>query len=348
MTTATETLPAHLVFDGHNDVLLRIWKAGGEAASRFLTGEEGGHIDIPRARKGGLGGGLCAIYVPSERVEDAEGNWPTPPRAEAADITLQMAGLLMRLERAGQGALTLCRSAAEIRAAMAGGSFAAVMHIEGVEAFAADLDLLYLLHAAGLRSLGPVWSRPNIFAHGVPFRFPSSPDIGPGLTAAGKDLVRVCNELRVMVDLSHMNDAGFWDVAAISTAPLVASHSNVNALCRHSRNATDRQLDAIRDTGGLIGINFGVGFLHEKGERDVALPLEQMVRHVDYIVERIGIEHVALGSDFDGTTIPAAIGDAAGLPALVAALEAGGYRGEDLARITHGNWLRVLEATWGA
>ena len=343
----TPTLPANLVFDGHNDVLLRIWKAGGEAAARFRTGEEGGHIDIPRARKGALGGGLCAIYVPSERVEDADGNWPTPPRAEAADITTQMAGLLMRLERESEGALTLCRDTAEIRAAMARGSFAAVMHIEGVEAFAEDLDLLYLLHAAGLRSLGPVWSRPNLFAFGVPFRFPSSPDIGPGLTEAGKDLVRACNELRVMVDLSHMNDAGFWDVAALSDAPLVASHSNVNAICAHSRNATDRQLDAIRDSGGLIGINFGVGFLNPTGARDTALPLEVMLRHVDYIVERIGIDHVALGSDFDGTTIPDAIGDAAGLPALVAALEAGGYTGADLAKITHGNWLRVLAATWG-
>ena len=344
----TDTLPANLVFDGHNDVLSRIWKAGGDADARFLTGEEGGHIDIPRARKGGLGGGLCAIYVPSDRVEDAEGNLPTPPRAEAADITAQMAGLLMRLERESDGAVTLCRDVAEIRAAMARGSFAAVMHIEGVEAFGPDLDLLHLLHAVGLRSIGPVWSRPNIFAHGVPFRFPSSPDIGPGLTAAGKDLVRACNALRVMVDLSHMNDAGFWDVAAISNAPLVASHSNAHAVCAHSRNATDRQLDAIRDTGGLIGINFGVGFLNPNGERDVALPLEVMVRHVDYIVERIGIDHVALGSDFDGTTIPAAIGDAAGLPALIAALEAGGYRGDDLAKVTHGNWLRVLAATWGA
>lgn len=341
------TIPANLVFDGHNDVLLRIWKAGGEADARFLTGEEGGHIDLPRARKGGLAGGLCAIFVPSERVEDAQGNWPAPPRAEAADITVQMAGLLMRLERMGAGALSLCRSVSDIREAVAAGSFAAVMHIEGVEAFADDLDLLYLLHAAGLRSIGPVWSRPNIFAFGVPFRFPHLPDIGPGLSEAGKDLIRACNELRVMVDLSHMNDAGFWDVAAISDAPLVASHSNAHAICQHSRNATDRQLDAIRDTGGLIGINFGVGFLNPTGERDTALPLTQMVRHVDYIVDRIGIEHVALGSDFDGTTIPEAIGDAAGLPALVAALEAGGYRGDDLARITHGNWLRVLEATWG-
>lgn len=337
------------VFDGHNDALLRLWKSGGDdAARRFITGEAVGHIDLPRATRGGLAGGLCAIYVPSERVLDENGNWPTPPLPEALEVTLAMAGLLGRIERQSQGGLRICRAATDIRAAMDAGAFAAVMHIEGVEAFGPDLDLLYLLHGAGLRSLGPVWSRPNIFAFGVPFRIPHSPDIGPGLTDAGKDLIRACNELRVMVDLSHMNEAGFWDIAKLSHAPLVASHSNAHAICPHSRNLTDRQLDAIRDTGGLVGINFGVAFLDPEGKRDLDMPLSGLVRHIDYIANRIGIEHVALGSDFDGTTIPAAIRGADDLPLLVAAIRDAGYGADDLAKITHGNWLRVLETTWGA
>ena len=338
------------VFDGHNDALLRLWNNGGaQAIPAFIDGSDPrGHIDLPRARKGGLAGGLCAIYVPSERVLDADGNWPTPSRAEALEVTTAMAGILTRLERQAEGALKICRSAADIRAAMQAGAFASVFHIEGVEAIGADLDLLYLLHAAGLRSLGPVWSRPNIFAFGVPFRFPSTPEIGPGLSAHGKALIRACNELKIMVDLSHMNDAGFWDVARLSDAPLVASHSNAHGICPHSRNVTDRQLDAIRDSGGLVGINFGVAFLNPTGERDTALPLEVMLRHIDHIVGRIGIEHVALGSDFDGTTIPAALRDASDLPKLVDVLAQGGYQGDDLARIAHGNWLRVLERTWGA
>ncbi|MDT1064025.1 dipeptidase [Paracoccus sp. CPCC 101403] len=337
------------VFDGHNDVLLRLWRSGGpDAARRFIDGEEVGHIDLPRARKGNLAGGLCAIYVPSERVLDSDGNWPTPSRQEALEVTTAMAGLLVRIERESRGGLKLCRSAADIREAMNTGAFASVFHIEGVEAIGADLDLLYLLHNAGLRSIGPVWSRPNIFAFGVPFRFPSTPEIGPGLSAHGKALIRACNELKIMVDLSHMNDAGFWDIAKISDAPLVASHSNAHGICPHSRNVTDRQLDAIKDTGGLVGINFGVMFLNPTGERDLSLPLEQIVRHVDYIVDRIGIDHVALGSDFDGTTIPAAIRDAADLPKLTDVLAQGGYQGADLAKITHGNWIRVLERTWGA
>ncbi|HMR30688.1 MAG TPA: dipeptidase [Geminicoccaceae bacterium] len=337
------------VFDGHNDVLLRLWRGRGpDAASRFIEGEDKGHIDLPRARKGALAGGLCAVYVPSERVLDSDGNWPTPTREEALEVTTAMAGLLARIEHEAHGGLKICRSTADIRAAMVQGSFASVFHIEGVEAIGADLDLLYLLHAAGLRSLGPVWSRPNIFAFGVPFRFPSTPDIGPGLSAHGKALIRACNELRIMVDLSHINEAGFWDIAKLSTAPLVASHSNVHAICPHSRNLTDRQLDAIRDTGGLVGINLGVAFLNPTGERDASLPLSAFVRHVDYVVERIGVDHVAFGSDFDGTTISNEIRDVADLPKLVEALRAAGYDGEALAKIAHLNWIRVLEQTWGA
>src|SRR6185369_229144 len=134
------------------------------------------------------------------------------------------AAVALELDRAG--AWRLCRSVAEIEAAISDGVFAAVLHMEGCEALDKDLAALELFHAAGLRSLGPVWSRNNIFGHGVPFAFPSSPDTGPGLTDAGKELIRACNHLKIMVDLSHLNEKGFWDVAGISDAPLVATHSN--------------------------------------------------------------------------------------------------------------------------
>jgi membrane dipeptidase len=125
--------------------------------------------------------------------------------------------------------------------------------------------MLDLLYAAGLRSLGIVWSRPNAFGHGVPFKFPSSPDTGPGLTEAGRELVRACNERRILIDLSHLNEKGFWDVAGLSTAPLVATHSNAHSVCPHARNLTDRQLDAIRESGGMVGLNFATAFLRPDG-----------------------------------------------------------------------------------
>jgi membrane dipeptidase len=207
--------------------------------------------------------------------------------------------------------------------------------------------MLDVLRAAGLRSIGPVWSRSNIFAHGVPFRFPSGPDTGPGLTPAGRDFVRACNARRLLIDLSHLNEAGFWEVAKLSDAPLVASHSNAHAVCAHSRNLTDRQLDAIAESKGLVGVNFAVQFIRPDGRKQADSPLDMLVDHVVHLVEHLGEDGVALGSDFDGALIPAEIGDVAGLPALVEALRRRGFDGESLEKICHRNWLRVLEATWG-
>jgi membrane dipeptidase len=199
-----------------------------------------------------------------------------------------------------------------------------------------------------LRSLGPVWSRPNAFAHGVHFAIPSSPDTGPGLTEAGRNLVRACNRLGVMIDLSHLNEKGFWDVAGLSDAPLVATHSNVHALSPCTRNLTDKQLAAIRESDGMVGINFNVGFLREDGKSDKDTPLEIMLRHVDYLVEHLGIDRVGFGSDFDGAMMPQELGDAAGLPRLVDALRERGYGEAALRKLGHENWLRVLRLTWRA
>jgi membrane dipeptidase len=346
------------VFDGHNDALLRLFRRGGEAERAFLNGEAAGHIDLPKARRGGLAGGLFAIFSPSDeggaRVEelmtDPPYDIPLPDYLEltfAQRVTLHMAALLFRIERAAEGAVKVCRTAPEIEAAIADGVLAAVLHIEGADAIDPDLHLLDVLHEAGLRSLGLVWSRPTIFGHGVPFRFPSTPDIGPGLTDLGRKLVRHCNARRILIDLSHLNEAGFWDVAKLSDAPLVATHSNAHALVPHSRNLTDRQLAAIRDSGGMAGVNFATGFLRADGRRDADTPLDDVIRHFDHLIAHIGEDGVGFGSDFDGATVPRAIGDAAGLPHLVEAMRRHGYDDALLAKLCHGNWIRVLRRTWG-
>jgi len=222
-------------FDGHNDVLLRIWKSPDTGIAEFLNGTDKGHLDLPRARAGHVVGGLFALFSPSPRptsfATPTNGamnvSLPAPlPASDAWASASAEAALLFRLIAASEGQLTLCRTVAEIRAAVAAGSLAVVLHLEGADCIDPDFYTLDLLHAAGLRSLGPVWSRPTIYGEGVPMTFPGSPDIGGGLTEAGKALVRACNARRIVIDLSHMNEKGFWDVAATTSAPLVATHSN--------------------------------------------------------------------------------------------------------------------------
>jgi membrane dipeptidase len=348
------------IFDGHNDVLLRlVGKRDTSPEQLFLDGENDGHLDLPRAVKGGFGGGIFAIFVPSrdepgdveEMMKASTYDVPLPKMMSAATAlppALSMASILFRIERASQGRFKICRTAAEIRDCFAKGVIAAVLHIEGAEPIDASLQSLETLYAAGLRSLGPVWSRPNIFGHGVPFRYPSTPDTGPGLTDQGKDLIRRCNELRIAVDLSHLNEQGFWDTAKLSKAPLIASHSNVHAISPHSRNLTDRQLHAIRDSGGLVGLNFATCFLRPDGRVNAQTELDVMLRHIDHLIQHLGVDGVGFGSDFDGAVVPAEIGDVAGLPSLRDAMIRRGFTGDVLRKLCHENWIGVLERTWGA
>ncbi len=347
-----------VIFDGHNDFLLRLLRDPENRKTTWLQGNGQGHLDLPRMQAGGFAGGFFAIYISStdlppdidDLMEHPPYAVPLPAMIDAKDaqpIALSMAGHLLWMERAAKGAFQICHNLTDIRGCMEKGVIAAIMHFEGAEAFGPDLDALYGFHAMGLRSLGPVWSRPTVFGHGVPFAFPSSPDTGPGLTGAGKDLLRLCNELRILIDLSHLNEAGFNDVARLSDAPLVATHSNAHALCPSSRNLTDRQLAMIRDSGGMVGVNFATGFLAGDGRKSDAIGFDPILRHLDHLIEHLGEDHVGFGSDFDGANIPAALGDVAGYPALRDAMSAHGYDNDLMIKLCHANWLNTLERTWG-
>jgi membrane dipeptidase len=338
-----------VVFDGHNDALTR------EDHALIASGRDGGHLDLPRMRAGGVRGGIFAVFTPSagerwqpvareDGVIEMELAVPVG-QPEAAAFATTAAGRLLALERAGQ--VAIARTVADLDAALErDGPPVAVLHLEGAEAIDAGLDALELWYAAGLRSLGPVWSRPNAFGYGVPFISPSSPDLGPGLTAAGRRLVSRCAQLGILVDLSHLNLAGFWDVADLELGPLVASHAGAHALAAASRNLLDEQLDAIGRTGGLVGIVFACPFLRPDFAENADTPLELIVEHARYVAERIGVEHVALGSDFDGAVIPAGLGDVAGVPKLIDALGEAGFSGEEVEAIAWRNWRRVFGAWW--
>ncbi|HVL22665.1 MAG TPA: dipeptidase [Thermomicrobiales bacterium] len=363
------------IFDGHNDTLLEMADTG----RKFYERSDTGHIDAVRAREGGLAGGFFAVFVPSPKEDDPDiplttgllgcgidgvqlsNEWGGPSLAYAQQFAHALTAKLLRLEAGGgpgvdengdhpgtlDELLSIVHFAEDITENVENGTLSAILHFEGAEMIDDNFYALETFHAAGLRSLGLVWSRSNIYGHGVPFAYPSSPDTGPGLTDAGKALVTACNELGIMVDVSHLNEKGFWDLAEITASPIVATHSNAHALCQSSRNLTDKQLDAIRDSDGIVGVNFNVPFLRPDGGRDADMPLSIMADHVDYLVNRLGIDRVALGSDFDGALMPADLSDCSKLPNLVAVLRDRGYDDDALRKIGYQNWVRVLTATWG-
>ena len=346
------------IFDGHNDVLLRLYRAGDIDGSSFFEEGETGDLDYPRAIRGGFAGGFFAIYIPPDpgigeeamaalRASMEDG--ALPPALEptyAYRTAMGMMALLFRLEAGSGGRVKVVRNVTELSTCLKNGVMAAICHFEGAEAIDPDLGALEVFYRAGLRSLGPVWSRPTIFAEGVPFRFPHSPDTGPGLTDTGKALVKECNRLGILLDLSHLNEKGFWDAAKLSDAPLVATHSNAHALCAATRNLTDKQLDAIKESDGMVGLNFGCGFLRDDGKSNADTPLEVLVRQIDYLVERLGIDRVGHGSDFDGATMPNDLSDASKLPTLISRLAKSGYDDASLRKLGHENWVRVLGKTW--
>lgn len=337
-------------FDGHNDLLLRLTMSDG-TASDFLDGDGKGHVDLPRARKGGMVGGFYAMFSPPDRpagqpvAASFNGLPPMLPADRAWHWVKRELALFQRIIEDGAGKVAHCRSGAAVADAIDSGIYAMILHLEGCEAIEADLDLLHVLYAAGLRSLGPVWSRETIFGTGVPLKFPGSPDIGPGLTDAGKALIREANKLKIVVDLSHMNEKGFWDIAEISDAPLVATHSNVHALCEAPRNLTDRQLDAIRETQGMVGLNFGARFLREDGRANADVPISRMIEHLGYMLEKLGEDHVGLGSDFDGVEVPRRIRDVSDMPTFFDALAEHGYGSGLIEKIAWRNWVSLLERT---
>ena len=342
------------IFDGHNDSLMVL--LGTERS--FTTRSDTGHFDLPRAAEGNFAGGLFAIFVPPPGKEPQDGVFSTTLPAAGGGETDEIQGdyaerltdrclaSFHRLEGAADGRIRLTTSGGQLRGHLAAGTISAVLHFEGAEAIRPDLSNLESYYARGLRSLGPVWSRRNAFGHGVDFAFPGSPDTGPGLTEAGFELIGACNRLGIAIDLSHLNEKGFWDVARTSTAPLIASHSCMHRLCPNSRNLTDRQLAAIKESNGLVGISFAPAFLRADGRLTADTPLAEIVRHILYGIDKMGIDHVALGSDFDGVLLPRDIGSVAGFPKILALLAEHGLDRQSLIKIAHGNWLRVLQRCW--
>jgi membrane dipeptidase len=330
------------VVDGHNDALLRVWRRGGSLLDR---GD--GHLDLARMQDGGIAVGVFAVFVPAGDDEPEDPRAALVLTADGYEVPYEdpvpferAVRIADELVSIAERELTLVRSVDELR--LDAGPLG-ILHFEGAEPIAADRSNLGDWFDRGLRSLGLVWSRPNAFGHGVPFRHPGTPDTGPGLTPAGTALVTDCNELGIVVDLAHATERMFFDVARMSEAPLVVSHSAAHAICPIPRNLTDAQLAAVRDSNGIVGVLFDTVMTRPDGDLVVDTPLAVVASHIEYLAERMGVEHVGLGSDFDGCFPPTGLSDASKTQAIFAELD---WSDDELAALAHGNWLRVLRDTW--
>lgn len=338
-----------IIIDGHNDLL---WKL--ESARRvgnplnFFEPQDELDIDAIKAKQGGFCGGLFALFTSNISLGNEDlpvGDRPID-NYNHLDALNRVSGMMAeahRLVRESDGYVVICRSSTELNTAAEAGKMGIMLHIEGCEAIDRDFNSLEMLYAAGLRSLGPLWSRDNIYGVGVPFEFPRHPDIGDGLSDIGIELVKICNQMNIMVDLSHLNEKGFWDIAKYSDKPLMVSHSNIYELSKSPRNLTDKQLAAVAESQGIVGLNFESGYLNSDGKAGGHASLDIMLKHIEYMLEKLGENGVALGSDFDGAPILSEVASAADLPNLVNRFKEAGYSAELIDKICYKNWISFMQ-----
>lgn len=307
-----------VVVDLHCDTLLDL-QAGRRA---FAARSSQGHIDLPRLSEGGVDVQVFAVYV-------------APPMAHRGP---QRARELIEAFKAAMKAnashIVHVTTAAELDRAQRGGKIAAVLSIENGDALGGDIRALDVLYGQGVRMLGLTWNPSNALGDGALGRQHG------GLTEFGRAVLRRMEELGIVVDVSHLSEAAFWDAMRATRGPVIASHSNAAALHMHPRNLTDRQLRAIAERGGVVGVNFYAGFLG-------AATLERVLDHIDHMVKVMGADHVALGSDYDGIPqAPLGLEDVSKLPNLTAGLQRRGYSKEQIHKILGGNAVRVFREVW--
>jgi membrane dipeptidase len=306
-----------LIVDAHCDTMLDVLNK--KRLLGTIAGE--GQADLPRLREAGVKVQFFAIFIESRYKP-----YSSVLRA------LQGIDAFYRELEANAHQMGLVTSQEDLDTLMEQDRLAAILSIEGGEALGGDLGVLRIFHRLGVRSLGLTWNQRNELADGV-----GEQDAGGGLTSFGRQVVREMNRLGMIVDLAHIAEKGFWDVLDLSSRPVIVSHANCRALCDHPRNLNDRQMKALAEKGGCLGITFVPDFFGPDPS------VETVVDHIEYAVQMMGIDHVGLGSDFDGVDRPVAgLETALALPNLIDLLEKRGFAEEEVAKITGGNWLRLL------
>ena len=267
-----------MVFDGHSDLLYDVTRRRLAGEKRVL---ERRHLRSLEA--GGVEGLTLALWV------SAQDFWKNVPEAEGHRERTDIMLLCMKAELAECPWLELVRTAGEAERAKAAGKKYAFLAVEGMDAIGDDLNGIDRYADLGVRLGMLTWNGENLLATGA------GGDPYSGLTELGRQAVRRMGTRNIVMDVSHLNDGGFWDVMKAAEGPVVASHSNCRALCDVRRNLTDDQLRAIRDTGGIVGLNVHHAFVHGDREKQTA---EMLARHAAHMADVMGVEHVACGFDF--------------------------------------------------
>jgi membrane dipeptidase len=293
----------------------------------FGKRSELGHVDLPRLKEGGVD--LQIFAISSERD-------PTP--AYSLRTAMEMIEAFYTECEKYPRLVQPVASYNEIIKSNEEGIIAAMLSIEGADVLEGCLRMLRVYHRLGVRMVGLVHSLRNLLADGV-----ADDRTKGGLSSFGMEVVEELNRLGMVVDVSHLSDAGFWDVIENSKDPVVASHSNARSVCAHPRNMTDEMISALAERGGVMGINFAPDFVDKKKPS-----VETLINHIDHIVDLVGPRHVGLGSDFDGIpSTPRGLEDASKMPAITEELVKREYSEEYIRLILGENHLRLLRKVIG-
>jgi membrane dipeptidase len=359
--------PRYLGIDTHIDTAQRILIGHVDISQRLPDGQ----VDIPRLKEGGMRAPFFALWVPTYYKG-----------SEAVRRTLDLRDAMQGVFDRYPDQIEMATTAGDLERIVKSGKIAAVLTLEGGHQIADDLAVLRMYQRMGIRAMTLTHFRNNNWAD-------SSTDkpVHNGLTDFGKQVVREMNRIGMIVDISHVSDKTFYDALAVTTKPVIASHSSSRAISEIPRNMTDDMLKALARNGGVVGINFGAGFVNPKDARAImaningmaaqepnlagkalddfaaqeyarenaplthvsAASIDDVVANIDHIAKVAGIDHVGIGTDFDGigNDVPKGLEDASKMPALAVALRKKGYSEADVEKVMGGNFLRVMKQVIG-
>lgn len=310
-------------FIGHIDTLLNYDQ---DKSYDFFTNNDNFHVDLVKMKKAGIKLAVFAVYVESKYKPF----W-------ALERTLELIDRFHNLIESSQE-LQLIKDLEDIESLLENDKIGALLAIEGGEGIFSE-SALRILYRLDVRMIALTWNQRNQLADGI-----GELETNGGLTTLGKKILSAMEELGIILDVSHLAPAGFWDIVKIAKKPFLASHSNVLNVCNNKRNLDDEQLKAIAENKGLIGLNFAPAFLVKDKKADIS----DVIRHIDYIRDLVGIENVILGTDYDGIdNTPKGLEDLGKLDNLKEELLRRNYSLQEIEQIFILNWLNFFRRIWG-